>query len=423
MSEIHSRHILLITTVGGAPEPLVASIEQWRPAKVLFVPSSETADKVGRIRDLLKQHGHDLREGEYETIPVSDPQNFSRCVHEMRNGLEGYVTGWCERGDDYDCVADFTGGTKCMSAALALVARPWPAVQFSYVGGTRRDKDDVGIVVSGKEQVARAANPWDALGYQAVEDAVAAFDRLAYGWGAQRLRNALPYVVDQKSELSVLATFMEAYALWDRSEYGQAFDSFVQCAKRLNDLSAALPGAARDRLRRHIEHARTRLEKLKQGSDCPTRELLDDLIANAARRREEGRHVDAVARLYRAVEAAAQLRLWERYKINTGKILLEAVPGSMRDRLEPQAVDGRLKLGLQDAYEVLLRMEDPLGERFAGLGWNSAKSPLSKRNDSIAGHGFKTVSPEISDKLWEGALSLAGLSEGEVFQFPKLGST
>ena len=91
--------------------------------------------------------------------------------------------------------------------------------------------------------------------------------------------------------------------------------------------------------------------------------------------------------------------------------------GSLRDFVRASGVS------LQDAYEILLHKGDPLGERFADLGWNGCKSPLLERNNSIGGHGFKPVSPEVSGRLWEGALSLAGISEPEVFRFPKLGAT
>ena len=417
-------NILLIATVGGTPEPLAASIMKWRPERVLFVPSPDTADQITGIRDLLTRQGYELRAGQFETVPVSDHEDFSVCVSDMRRGLEEHVTQWRERGEGYECVADFSGGTKCMSAALALVARPWPTVRFSYVGGTQRDKDDVGNVLTGSEHVVATANPWDSLGYQVVEQTVAAFDRHAYGWGAKRLRGALSKITDtesRKSELNALAIFMEGYDRWDRSEFGASFDSFEQCAKRLNDLAAAVPGISREQFQQHVDQARNRLEKLKQGSSHPTRALLEDLVANAARRREEGRQLDSVARLYRAIEAAAQLRLWEQFGIDTSKVSLNDIPEPMRDRLKARAADNNIvKLALQDAYELLLHRNDPIGQTFVCLGWDGLKSPLSERNRSIAGHGFQPVSSNVSDKLWKGTLMLIGTKDKEVFRFPKL---
>ena len=432
----HPMHVLLIATVGGKPEPLAASIMRWKPDKVVFVPSQDTRDKIKSILELLCSRQYHLKEGEYEVLAVSSGQDFSQCVQKMRSGLKAKVKEWIGRsgGDNHCCVVDFTGGTKCMSAALAMVARPWPAVQFSYVGGSERDNDNVGIVVSGKEQVVQSANPWDVLGYQVVENAVMAFNHHDYGEGSQWLievRNNTK-TGRLKKELSALAGFMEGYDLWNRIKYEKASDKFLQCDKNLNDLAAALEGIVeRMELQQHLDKAKCRLEKLKESiieppSSC-THELLEDLMANAERRKEEGRHVDAVARLYRAVELAAQLRLWEKYKTDTAKVPLEELTESMRHRLEPSAEDGEVKIGLQDAYELLNSKGDDLGRIFTEkLKWgkNDKKSPLTARNQSIAGHGFSPVSPETTERLWEGLLQLAevmDIREDQIFRFPKLG--
>ena len=417
-------YILLIATVGGKPEPVAASILRWRPDRVLFVPSSDTKKQIIDIRKRLE--GHDeyrLCEGQYETILVSNHEDFSRCVQDMRSGLESRVAEWRERGNGYECVVDFTGGTKCMSAALALVARPWSGSRFSYVGGKMRDLDNVGIVISGSEQVVNSANPWDALGYQVVEEAVAAFDLNAFAAGASILQSAMTRSLDdntRKHEFNALAMFMEAYNLWSRSEYGEAFNEFENCEKRLNDLVESLHPIPKQRIRGFIDQAKSRLKYLKDGSDHPTRELLEDLISDAARRRREGRHVDAVARLYRAVEAIAQLRLWDEFNILTSKVAVDDLPDSMRERLAKQSKNGAVKLGLQGAYEFLIQKRDLTGKLFESLGWNGEKSPLSIRNNSIAGHGYAPVSSETSDELWKGTLELAEISEDQVFRFPRL---
>ena len=231
--------------------------------------------------------------------PLSNPQDFTKCVQEMRDGLESPVAEWCRKGEGFGCIVDFTGGTKCMSAALALVARPWPKSSFSYVGGKERDQNNVGVVISGREQVVRSTNPWDALGYQVVEDAVAAFNRHAFGEGARMLKDATTRIDDdssRRSELNALAMFMNAYDLWSRSEYGRALDEFENCGKRLNDLVESLRPAPKKRIRGYLNQAKSRLNSLKKGLDRPTLDLLEDLISDAARRRREGRHVDVVAR-------------------------------------------------------------------------------------------------------------------------------
>lgn len=37
---------LLLATVGGAPEPIVTSILEWMPARVIFIVSPESRDQV-----------------------------------------------------------------------------------------------------------------------------------------------------------------------------------------------------------------------------------------------------------------------------------------------------------------------------------------------------------------------------------------
>ncbi|MGH7227535.1 MAG: hypothetical protein ACRELF_30350, partial [Gemmataceae bacterium] len=174
-----SPHSLLICTVGGSPEPIVAALKHWQPSRVRFVPTPETRDQVAdRILPLAAAEDFPLDAGRYDILELPDGQDLARCVDRLRE-LTPDVEGWLARGDDFQVVVDFTGGTKCMSAALALQAHRWRC-RFSYIGGQERTKDGVGVVVSGKEQVLHMHNPWDALGYQAVEEATTLFDQRAF---------------------------------------------------------------------------------------------------------------------------------------------------------------------------------------------------------------------------------------------------
>lgn len=419
----HAKHILLIATVGGSPKPLSASIAHWKPNKVVFVSSKDTFCKIVEIVSDLTKKGYELDVGQYDTLELSDPQSLEKCVLEMRTGLERETCQWNIRGEEYGCVVDFTGGTKCMSAALTLVARPWPNCRLSYVGGAARDRNNVGTVLSGQELVGHAKNPWDSLGYQVIEDARAAFDRNSFKEGSQQLRDALRRVAvtdSRKGELNAFAMFMEAYDLWRNAEYKKALDKFNRCKKDLNNLAAALHPISPDKLRKYIGQAQSHLTPLMNSAGKPTIELIVDLIADAMRCQGEGRHVDAVARLYRAVEATAQLRLWKEYGIRTSRVSIEKLPQPMRERLETRAENGMLKIALQEAFELLKQIGDPIGVRFAELGWSEKGSPLQTRNDSIAGHGFAPVSQKTTDELLKGVLSLAGFSLEDIFRFPQL---
>jgi CRISPR-associated protein (TIGR02710 family) len=147
-----------------------------------------------------------------------------------------------------------------------------------------------------------------------------------------------------------------------------------------------------------------------------------DLLANAKRRKEEGRVDDAVARLYRAIEAVAQVALKERYGIDsTTKIPLDRIPAVLRPEWDSRANEGFVTVGLQDAYALLASLEDPLADKFRNAALNGTESPLVARNQSILAHGFVRVTDAVFEKLWASALSLADIQEEGLPAFPALG--
>jgi len=130
---------LLIATVGGAPQPIVASIKRWKPERILFVVSPETKPEVeGKIAALLAGEDYRISPGIWDALCVPSAQDFAECVKKMGE-LSNEVKKWLNRGEDFQVVVDFTGGTKCMTAALSLQAHRWPCI-FSYVGRHRADE-------------------------------------------------------------------------------------------------------------------------------------------------------------------------------------------------------------------------------------------------------------------------------------------
>lgn len=403
---------LLICSVGGTPEPLVQALLHWRPAAVRFIVSSQTRPQVDAILHAYGEHmGEPLSPGCYEFVTVDDPEDLVQVVACFRP-LGTHVRNWIDRGGDYRVVADFTGGTKCMSAALALVARRWPC-QFSYIGGAQRSKGGVGVVESGSERVVLSANPWDALGYQAVEDAVTVFNHGGYAASAERLDQAVKVTGDPsvKRELSTLKAVIDAYAAWDRFDHKTARQRFDDAIKNRNDL-AAIFADAQELIRRIERH--TDLVAALTGSSEPTAAWVEDLLRNAERRAAEQRFDDAVARLYRAFEALAQVRLRERHGISDTKAVpLNHLPDRLQKEWSGRARDGQLFLGLRDAYRLLRELGDDLGERFNQAGFDDdERSPLVARNQSILAHGFRSASHTVYTQLHDGLCRLAQFDHG-----------
>jgi CRISPR-associated protein (TIGR02710 family) len=412
---------LLVCTVGGSPEPIVAALKQWRPLRILFVHTPETRENVtAKVVPLAQEEEVDLDAGRYDLSELSDGEDLASCLNQLRR-LTPIVTEWASRGERFQIVVDFTGGTKCMSAAVAIQASRWPCV-FSYVGGNARTKDGVGIVVSGTEKIVQQANPWDTFGYQAVEDFVVLFDRHAYLAAANVASLTMKRVSrpDRKRELAVLEQLAKALDAWDRFDHTLSKALLDGVAKSANDLRAVLGSDRGDRILNGVTRIASHCGEICQAT-TPSRHHVLDLLANAKRRKNEGRVDDAVARLYRAIEAIGQMALKEGHAIgNTEKVSLDRVPEPLRAEWASRTNEGCVALGLQDTYVLLADLNDPVGAKFQNAGLSGKTSPLVARNRSILAHGFERVSDAVYGKLWPAALSLAEIDEGNLPSFPAL---
>jgi len=407
--QVADKHIFLICSVGGTPEPVAAAIRHWRAARIMFLCSDQTRASVKAALEAAAD-GLTIPPGCTDQIVLRDPQNLEWVLRDLRP-LDAHVLSWQQRGDNYAAVVDFTGGTKVMSAALAIVARRWKCT-FAYVGGWERNKDGVGVVVSGHERPISQFNPWDALGYQAVEDAVAVFNHGGYAAAVALLDGAVKNVSDPavKRELSTLKAVIDAYAAWDRFDHDKAKKHFDDALKNRNDLTAIFPEASSliARLERHRDHVAHLADQNE-----PTTAWIEDLRLNARRRAAEGRYDDAVARLYRAFEALAQVRLREHHGIaETKSVALSSLPDALRGEWAGRAREGCVSLGLQDSYRLLRELGDGLGRQFADLALGDPeKSPLVARNQSILAHGFQPVDKAVYNQLCEHLERLAGFSD------------
>lgn len=411
---------LLICTVGGSPEPIVAALKRWQPARVRFVHTPGTRGRVDEIVPKAHQEGVHLNAGQYDLLELPDEQDFTSCIERLRS-LNDEVRSWLNRGTGFEVVVDLTGGTKCMTAALAIQASHWPCV-FSYVGGRERTKDGLGIVISGSEIVLHSQNPWDALGHQAVDDFVVLFDQHAYLAAANVVSVAKQRVSrpDRKRELASLEQLARALDAWDRFDHQTGTNLLESVGRSANDLRAALGPSRADRALDGVHRLAEHLRHL-QSAPPPSRHHVLGLLANAKRRRDEGRFDDAVARLYRAIEAIAQVALKDGHGIeNTEYIPLEKVPEPLRTTWSTRAHGGVLALGLQDAYALLEALGDPVGRAFRDAGLRGPTSPLIVRNRSILAHGFERVTDRVFDPLWSAALALASVNEDSLPSFPRL---
>lgn len=416
---------LLIATVGGSPEPLAASLLHWRPARTFFVVSKETKTTVAKdVLPAVQNEGWtDFDAGRYDLVEVPSAQDFTAIVTALHS-LDAKVANWQRQHPATELIADFTGGTKAMTAGLALTAARWPC-QISYVGGTERTKDGVGIVVSGKEQIVHAQNPWDALGYLAAEQAILLFNHGDYSAAAQLLESTRNRMADgvKKREFQAFTALCQSFECWERFQHKEAHAKFTKVLDSKNDLASLLGQHRADAVLIWLAKASDTLIPLTtaQTETTSLTALVADLLANASRRIKEGRYDDAVARLYRAIEALAQAKLHTHGFPDTSNIPMTKLPESLRAKWSDRADEGFLKIGLQDDYLLLNELKDEAGIQFAALELNDPqRSLLVARNSSILAHGYTPVGKEVAERLFDSALKLSGLEKLKLTPFPTL---
>jgi CRISPR-associated protein (TIGR02710 family) len=407
----------LLISLGGTPEPIVRAIDAHQPSLVCFLASQDTHHLVAEVLEGCK---HNF---ERHIEIVQNPQDLASCFRAARLCVK-WVSS--EGIPAADVLVDFTGGTKPMSAALALATIPL-GCQLHYVGGDERNKGGVGQVVTGSEVLLAQENPWDILALPEQQRAALLFNRCHYDaakdvLAAAQLQARTPRL---RQYLEIAVSLMEFYAAWDAFRHADAAEVLRQARplERLRVFAAATEQPAVKGLLDQVEAGVAFFQRMQQatGGFQPGRlccEHVLDLLANASRRACQGKFDDAVARLYRAVEMAAQVRLHEEYKIDTGACDPKSVPESISEEFVRRYGDGdKLKLPLGAAYRLLAEKRDEMGVRYMARQ-EELRHLLAARNQSVLAHGATPVSADTYTRFLALALDFTEASEQELPAFP-----
>lgn len=287
---------LLLLSVGNTHAPGVVSIKHHRPDKVVFFVSQESNKLT--LPKILKEAPVDCRAVVLEPGEEFDfPGSYQGAVKAIRAALsENPTTLW----------VDITGGTKLMTAALALAASDHQ-LEFAYVDGDRDKK--TGRVRSGTERV-RSSMPNPLVKFR-----VRVLERLRHTWNDWRFDE----VQDQADELlrredlmrhecqlfEALRSLAKALQAWEAFDHSRAARHLEGALPTLDVLcSVAYPS---------LEPFLGQMQALQKtlGRIVAEREdgeaTLHDLLANARRRAEEEHYEEALARLVRALELFVRL--------------------------------------------------------------------------------------------------------------------
>ncbi len=405
---------IMIATVGTGVGPaaeerirslahgIVTALKTHNPSYVHFVTSEEgkqTVEEIVRQLPSLEDH-HE----EHITDDINDIRAIMTLVEQVLEQIIG--AGHAPE----DIVVDYTSGTKAMSAGATLAALRKRVGILNYVGGGRTG----GRVERGREEIFQL-NPRE---WYFEDDLRQGFRFLERGhpaaclaWMANIDREHLPsHLAILVDIVRGLAKALHAWNLFDHEQATRALEDTIKQVK------VTLEGndPVRDMSERYgllgllpvlqgcYRFLRELLNTREKNQSHHERMLLADLRENAERQANAGHLDDAVARLYRVTEFLAQHLLRAEFHVESGDIpllspALENIPARLRERLEAQRQDGKVKIGLFLDYELLSALDHEAGRAFSGN--RRLQDAIRTRNEGILAHGSRPVSPADWDKL------------------------
>ncbi|HCT36318.1 MAG TPA: TIGR02710 family CRISPR-associated protein [Firmicutes bacterium] len=398
----------------GALAPTVNSINHTKPEFVCFLVSEKTLDTRTQVLDLIDC------QPQTHTIITYDPQSVSDCYEKARECIDyvqkaGYA---CE-----DVIVDITGGTKPMAGGLAVAAASL-GYRFRYVGGERDAA--TGLVKDGNEEIITDENFFDLFAVEERKQIKLLFNRAQYG-GAKTIAElaAAKARPDWRIFFEALRRLIEGYELWDRFEHNKGRVALKEGAQKLQEF-LTIQQRYQSQFQPFLDGVEQNLAFLNdltrdaKGGSRLCNLFVNDLLANARRRAQEGAYDDAAARLYSAIERRAQVLLLDGYKIDTSGVMPEQIPDALRDEYQERYCgrDGAIQIPLMAAYRLLAALGDPSGQKV--IADDRLKDLLAARNDSILAHGISPIGPDTYQKLYQIALDLADVTEADLPQVPEL---
>jgi CRISPR-associated protein (TIGR02710 family) len=376
-----------------AERPEAYALRQARPDYVVFVCSAKGADRAGTQEFVRRYADHaKLSPDRYEELLLDDPDDLVRVYEQACERLRRLRKDWPQAL----FLVDYTAGTKSMSAALAMaVIDQDERVELRLVKGQR---GQYATVIPGTESFRPVSGIHDLRVRRWLGPLRAALDRYDYAAALQWLDALLEREISSAlaDQLQRARDLYRAFDAWDRWD--------LERAERLLKAHRTVPAGeqlAYERL--------TVLEQLRIVRDAfEDRAVLteerdpyvavDDLLLNAERRAAQARYDDATARVYRAIELLAQIRLRVAHGLVTEDVDLARVPEECRAKLAARR-DGEkaVKVGLLSAWCLLAAYpSDPLGRWFREresrvIDW------VKRRNRSILAHGLRP----IGETVWE----------------------
>lgn len=396
--------------------PFRKSIEQGEFHLVLLLPSRATEANARAIAERQKDRIA------VEVAPLAqagDEENADKCFEHFTRAIDSLQ----QRGfAPKNLIADYTRGTKAMSAALALAAVSQSVGTLRYMGATKRLAN--GMAAPGCEVVSDI-RPEAIFRHR---DLRAGLEFLRHGDFAavahlfpdgERVRCPGSWANDFRW----LRWCADFWGAWDRFHHRTAKKKLTEPLPEAQPSWVAefQPRDEQKKLLHTLAEAEPRRRERHQRAAC-CRALAADLTANAWRRFAQGQYEEVLVRLYRLLELTSQERLFARgydaEYLDPKDPDIGAWIKKKRLAIQPDE-NGRFKIGREKSAELLQHLGDPIAERLLDTAWLGEFNPIA-RNRSVLVHGFRSRTEEKKDAIEEALKAMEQFLLREFQEFDQL---
>ena len=367
--------------------------------------------------------------------------------------------------EKYEVYVDFTGGTKPMVSGLVLsvIEANYPHFMFCYVGSIDDDSrtdGGTGKVETGKEFLKKRINPYKKRAITEFKRGINFFNEYQYSAAKLNFEEAKNILKEEyeyhknesnKEEIKKSRNNYDfASICWQLADFYQKWDLFNDEYKKdesiVDEFIKIINLIENNRFLLNLFDSET-LDQIKTNKEFLEYKINDeslnfrliyylaDLLNNADRRRIEGKYDDSVARLYRANELLAQIKLNDldlyfdekipeefilsiekirkmakvkgKYE-NINKFIGDNFRASKRKKKNyekkfgvPYNIYGDLSLARYKSYD-LLKLFDVHVNQFK---FDSLDKSLDDRNKSILAHGLKPINNDKTNEIYKQTLS------------------
>lgn len=391
----------LVITVGAGPKvdnAIVFSIRHHNPNMIMFCCSNQTAGIVDKVKKNLDKELSNVTIIIKESSEVNDLESIfdTYCDYIFQLRKLGFEIN--------EIVADYTSGTKAMSAALAIAAIMNRIYSICYVYSDYRNSVYGRSVTVGMK--ASSLTPNLIYTKQRLDFARKYFNKFQYNTAIDLLMKDIHPKFEAESKwLNLVAS---AYQAWDIFHFQKARDLFGELLNHQLSMENGLEetfmmnkkhlGKLQHQSSLYENIVIKNLAKEPEALDETTKgvltnDLVCDLIDNSCRRSKEGKYEDAVARLYRALELLAQIAFIKATGFANTNVPSEKLPLILQEHFTNIIENKKISISLFQTYRALAILQDNCGMQFISeeTTWLTM---VGKRNSSILAHGLNTVAKE-----------------------------